>query len=207
MIPFHVPAFARAVSCLAWDVLLSQGTGLRLFSLLRLFWQKRKTLAVSGASSREGDLTAGTAQAFYLELTWSKCYHQWERVSCWNVLLMRGREGKDCPETAKHWLCCCPCYWQRHCFGAWIESLEIPGVVHSCCWFGIMFWSPLCSRRLALQGWKKVRGAQSRLRLTRGRSTERLSGMSVEQHCAWERNELWSLLYRYPRRCGKYKVL
>lgn len=144
VIPFHVPAFARTVSWLAWDVLLSHGTGLCLFSLLPLFWRKRRALAISGTSSGEGDLTAGTAKAFYLELTWSICYHQWERVSYWNVLLVWGREGRACPEAVEHWLCCCPCYWQCYCFGAWIESLEIRGIVSSCCWFGIMFWSPLC---------------------------------------------------------------
>lgn len=45
VIPFHVPAFAWTVSWLAWDVLLSHGTDLHLFSLLSLFWQKKKGLS------------------------------------------------------------------------------------------------------------------------------------------------------------------
>lgn len=102
--------------------------------------------------------------------------------------LVWGREGRACPETAEHWVGCCPCYWQRFCFGAWVESLEIRGIVSSCCSFGIMFWSTLCYRRLALQGWRKVEGAQSRL--TRGRSREQLSSTPGKQQCVskWEKN-------------------
>lgn len=174
-----------------------------LVPLLSLFWQKRRALAISGASSRGGDLTAATAKAFYLEPSWSKCCRQWERVSYWDVLMVRGREGRACPETLKQWLCC-PCYWQRYCFEAWIENLEIRGVVSSRCWFG-MVWSPLCLRRLVLQGWEKAGGAQSILSLTRGRSREQLLGTSAEQYCVSEK--LWFFIYRCPCTCAKCELL
>lgn len=78
MIPFHVPAFALAGYWLAWDVLLSRGTALCLFSLLSLCAPKRGALAIKSTCNWEGDLTDGTAKAFYLGLTWPKCYYQWE---------------------------------------------------------------------------------------------------------------------------------
>lgn len=120
MIPFHVPAFALAGYWLAWDVLLSRGTALCLFSLLSLCWLKRGALAISRASDREGDLTDGTAKAFYLDLTWPKRYCQWESfiLKCfvavgerqWNTdTLVHAPDSSDVLELGLKALKCVQC--------------------------------------------------------------------------------------------------
>lgn len=204
VIPFHVPALARAVSWLAWDVLLPHGTGLHLFSLLSLFWQKRRTLAISGPSSREGDLTAGTAKAFYLDpqIWLGQSVAVNERILYWNVLLVWGWEIRGCPETVKHWLWFCPCYWQHYCFLG-LKALKFTVFFSWCCRFGAMFWS-FVRERWRYRGGKRL-GLHRILTLTRGRSTKQLSG-TPEGKCVSKRNFDPSFA-RCPCRCGKCKLL